>query len=144
MKLGRTGLSDADNAIRYTCTVVGCSSTRVENTGPSSAAPSPIGTGRRGLDKAFVLYSPAALLSRKELARALSAHGFTITASTLATKATRGGGPKYQQWGRRRVLYAWGDAVAWAEGRLGTVREHTSADREFHTANHHGGVKNDG
>ena len=58
-----------------------------------------------------------ALLTRDQAAAALTAAGFPVKAKTLATKATRGGGPPYQSFGAR-VLYRWGDALAWAEARL--------------------------
>ena len=60
---------------------------------------------------------PKALLTRDRTAQALTEAGFPIKAKTLATKATRGGGPPYRKFGLR-VLYRWGDALAWAEGRL--------------------------
>ena len=66
-----------------------------------------------------------ALLTRKQLALALASRGFPVTAPTLATKATRGGGPPYAPWGGR-VLYRWRDAIDWAEARLGDVRCTTS------------------
>jgi hypothetical protein len=40
-----------------------------------------------------------------------------MKSEALATKATRGGGPRYCRFGPR-VLYRWNDALAWAEGRL--------------------------
>jgi hypothetical protein len=58
-----------------------------------------------------------ALLRRRATAEALSAIGFPVSDKTLATKATRGGGPPYRLFGRV-PLYRWGDALAWAEGRL--------------------------
>ena len=57
------------------------------------------------------------LLRRDDLAKALTAVGYPITTATLATRATRGGSPPYRLWGRY-PLYRWGDALAWAEGRL--------------------------
>jgi hypothetical protein len=57
------------------------------------------------------------LLTRRQTAEALTAAGLPIKATTLATKATRGGGPPYQLFGAR-VLYRWGDALAWAHARL--------------------------
>ena len=57
------------------------------------------------------------LLTRERTAAALTEAGFPVKAKTLATKATRGGGPPYRKFGLR-VLYRWGDALAWAEGRL--------------------------
>ena len=58
-------------------------------------------------------------LRRHECAAALCAHGFPITAKTLAAMATRGGGPPCKTWGRA-VLYEWGEVLAWAEQRLRT------------------------
>jgi len=57
------------------------------------------------------------LLRRRDTAAALTAAGFQISEHTLASKATRGGGPPYTLFGRT-PLYTWGDAIAWAEGRL--------------------------
>ena len=57
------------------------------------------------------------LLRRRQCAAALTAHGFPVAEKTLATKASRGGGPLYQKFGRV-VLYRWGDALAWAEAQL--------------------------
>ena len=64
---------------------------------------------------------PDALLTRKETAAALTKRGYITTAETLASKATRGGGPPYRLYGRK-PLYRWGDALAWAESRLTTPR----------------------
>lgn len=61
-----------------------------------------------------------ALLTREATAAALTEAGFPIKAKTLATKATRGGGPPYQKFSNR-PLYAWGSAVAWAQSRLGPI-----------------------
>jgi hypothetical protein len=69
--------------------------------------------------------NPESLLTRSRTAEALTAAGFPVKATTLATKATRGGGPPYRKFGLR-VLYRWGDAYAWAEGRLTAVRSSTS------------------
>jgi hypothetical protein len=66
-----------------------------------------------------------ALLTRAALAEALTAAGFPVKAQTLATKASRGGGPPYQLFGVR-PLYRWGPAVAWAESRLSAPRRSTS------------------
>jgi len=56
---------------------------------------------------------PDTLLSRIKTAAALTAAGYPISAATLATKASRGGGPRYSRFGAR-ALYRWGDALAWA------------------------------
>ena len=69
--------------------------------------------------------SPDSLLRRKATAAALSAMGFPTSEKTLATKATRGGGPPYRLFGRI-PLYRWGDALAWAESRLTPPRATTS------------------
>jgi hypothetical protein len=61
--------------------------------------------------------TPDALLTRGRTAEALTQAGFPIKAKTLATKASRGGGPRYSRFGLR-VLYRWGDALSWANGRL--------------------------
>jgi hypothetical protein len=56
-------------------------------------------------------------LTRQATAEALTAAGFPVSEKTLATMATRGGGPLYQLFGRK-PLYRWGDALEWAKGRL--------------------------
>lgn len=69
--------------------------------------------------------NPNDKLTREELALALTLIGFKISPKTLATIATRGGGPPYRRW-NARVLYRWADALAWAEGKLGPVQCNTS------------------
>jgi hypothetical protein len=66
-----------------------------------------------------------ALLSRKETAEKLSAHGFVTTEATLATLATRGGGPPFQKWGQRCV-YRWRNSLSWARSRLSNEVTSTS------------------
>lgn len=61
--------------------------------------------------------TPDALLTRGRTAEALTEAGFPVKAKTLATKATRGGGPPYRKFGQR-AIYRWGDALAWAEARV--------------------------
>lgn len=68
---------------------------------------------------------PDTLLTRDAIATALTARGFPVKAKTLSTKATRGGGPPYRCFGAR-VLYRWGDALDWAEGRLSAPMRSTS------------------
>lgn len=65
------------------------------------------------------------LLSRAEVSARLGEIGFPVPVATLATMATRGGGPAYQRFGRH-VLYRWGTARAWAVGRLSSPRSNTS------------------
>ncbi len=66
-----------------------------------------------------------ALLTREQTAKALTAAGFPVRCATLATKATRGGGPPYQLFGSK-PLYRWGEALAWAKSRLSAPRRSTS------------------
>lgn len=61
--------------------------------------------------------APDALLRRRALAEALTAAGFPVAESSLATRATRGGGPPFRRFGLI-PLYRWADAVEWAEARL--------------------------
>jgi hypothetical protein len=68
---------------------------------------------------------PDTLLRRRETAEALTAKGFKTAEKTLATKATRGGGPPYRLYGRTPV-YRWGDSLAWALARLSEPRSTTS------------------
>lgn len=68
---------------------------------------------------------PDTLLRRRETAAALSEAGFPVAESTLATKATRGGGPPFRSFGRT-PLYRWGDALDWARARLSPLRASSS------------------
>lgn len=74
---------------------------------------------------------PDTKLTRKRAAEELSAHGFPVAVSTLATKATRGGGPPFQRFGRV-VLYRWGDCVEWAHARLSPPVRSTSEKGAAH------------
>jgi hypothetical protein len=68
------------------------------------------------------------LLTREATAAALTAAGYPIAAKTLATKATRGGGPPYGLFAGR-ALYRWGAALAWANSHLaGRVSSGNSGD----------------
>jgi hypothetical protein len=66
-----------------------------------------------------------ALLTRDDTAAALTAAGFPISRATLCTMATRGGGPAYRKFGRH-VVYRFGDALTWAQGRLSAPKCSTS------------------
>ena len=57
-----------------------------------------------------------ALLTREQTASTLTAAGYPTKAKTLATKATRGGGPPYRTYSGR-ALYRWGDALGWAQSQ---------------------------
>jgi hypothetical protein len=61
------------------------------------------------------------LLTRDQVAEALTDAGFPVRPKTLATKATRGGGPPFRCFGTK-PLYRWSDALAWAQSRLGPPR----------------------
>jgi hypothetical protein len=69
--------------------------------------------------------NPDALLTREQTSEALKELGFPVENATLATKATRGGGPLFQKFGAR-VLYRWADALGWAQSRLSPPRRNTS------------------
>lgn len=66
-----------------------------------------------------------ALLTREAVAGALTAAGYPVSPRTLATKATRGGGPPYSLFSSR-ALYRWEDALAWAKNCTTPVRRNTS------------------
>ena len=68
---------------------------------------------------------PETRLRRDDLAEALSAAGFPVSPSGLATRASRGGGPPFQKFGRYPI-YRWADAIAWAQSRLSPVVRTTS------------------
>ena len=78
-----------------------------------------------GAKMAAELYDDDTLLTRDMAAAALTEAGYPVKSKTLATKATRGGGPPYRLFGVR-PLYRWGDALAWAQERLSTPRRSTS------------------
>lgn len=63
-----------------------------------------------------------ALLTRDRTAAALTEGGYPTSPRTLATMATRGGGPPFGP----RVLYRWRDALQWAEKRLSPALRSTS------------------
>ena len=69
-----------------------------------------------------------ALLTRDQAAVALTVAGYPTKAKTLATKATRGGGPPYRLYSSR-ALYRWGDALEWARSKLSPVVHNTSERR---------------
>jgi hypothetical protein len=69
----------------------------------------------------MTMLDPNALLTREQVATALTGAGYPVRPKTLATKACRGGGPPYQLWGNK-PLYVWADALAWAKGRMSPAR----------------------
>jgi hypothetical protein len=64
-------------------------------------------------------------MHRTPLAAALTALGYPLAPATMATTATRGGGPPFQLFGRI-PLYRWGAALTWAERRLTSPRSSSS------------------
>jgi len=74
---------------------------------------------------AFIPDDPNTLLPRMATAEALTAAGFPTRPATLATKASRGGGPPFRHWGRIPV-YRWGDVLEWAQSRLSRRMRSTS------------------
>jgi hypothetical protein len=86
---------------------------------------------RHEVDAARCPESRDALLTREATSVALTSLGFRVATKTLATKATRGGGPPYSLFSGR-ALYRWGDALDWARSLLTPPRRSTSeadADR---------------
>lgn len=69
--------------------------------------------------------NPDALLTRERTAEALTTAGYPVATKTLATKATRGGGPPYSLFSGR-ALYRWGDALDWARSLTTPARRSTS------------------
>ncbi len=58
-------------------------------------------------------------LTRKEAAIYLtSTLGLPTSHKTLAKLATTGGGPEYQHFGSRRVVYTFESLIAWANSKL--------------------------
>lgn len=66
-----------------------------------------------------------ALLTRDKTAAALTERGFRTSAKTLATLASRGGGPPFHHYGPR-VVYRWRDTLEWAVNRLSKPMRSTS------------------
>jgi len=69
------------------------------------------------------------MLKRAALAVALTDEGFPVAEASLATMATRGGGPAFQKFGKT-PLYRWGDALDWARSRL-SRRVRTTAELDL-------------
>lgn len=73
------------------------------------------------------MIDPDTLLTRQQVAVRLNERGFPIKATSLDTMASRGGGPPFRKFGSR-PLYRWGDAIEWANGRLESLVNSTSAE----------------
>jgi len=74
---------------------------------------------------AIVPENPDTLLTRSQAGAALREAGYPVADKTLATKASRGGGPPFSRFGAR-VLYRWGDVLEWARSRLSAPISSTS------------------
>jgi hypothetical protein len=81
------------------------------------------------------------LLNRKDAADLLTRMGFKTSPATLATKASRGGGPTYQCWGKK-PLYSVEDLMAWAKARLKKPQQSTSERDDGHATKLHGKASN--
>jgi hypothetical protein len=73
----------------------------------------------------YIPNDPNTLLRRRQAAAALTEAGFPTSEATLATMATRGGGPPYRVYGRV-PLYLWSESLHWAQSRLSAPRGSTS------------------
>jgi hypothetical protein len=73
----------------------------------------------------MVPHDPNTLLTRTQTGAALRDAGYPVADKSLATRASRGGGPPYRRFGAR-VLYRWGDALEWARSRLSPPLNSTS------------------
>ena len=66
-------------------------------------------------------------LRRHEAARLLQSHGLRTTAASLATMATRGGGPRYFKVGKL-CMYPLSDLEAWVKQRTTSLLDSTSTE----------------
>src|SRR5262245_38715084 len=69
-----------------------------------------------------------ARLTRRQAAKALTDCGNPVSPKTLSTKASRGGGPPYQLFGKI-AIYTWGTLVAWALAEMGEPARSASEHR---------------
>jgi hypothetical protein len=67
-------------------------------------------------------------LTRRQAAKALTDCGVPLSEKTLSTKASRGGGPPYQLFGKI-AIYTWGTLVAWALAEMGEPARSASEHR---------------
>ena len=71
------------------------------------------------------MQNPDPFLDRRAASNCLADHGVPCAPATLATLATRGGGPPFQKFGNR-ALYQKSELLAWAFGKLSAPRGSTS------------------
>jgi hypothetical protein len=77
----------------------------------------------------MALPDPDTLMTRRQLAAALTEAGYPTAETTLSTKATRGNGPPYFKYGPNTV-YRWGPALKWASDRLLPARSTSDSDAQ--------------
>jgi hypothetical protein len=80
------------------------------------------------IPKALESVDPRAFLTRFQVAEALEACGIPLSYDTLATKATRGGGPPFRIFGKSAV-YQWADVIAWVIETMGEPARTTAEHR---------------
>jgi hypothetical protein len=78
--------------------------------------------------KSFESIDPRTFLTRRQLPGPLKACGFDVPHDTLATMASRGGGPPFRKFGKSAV-YQWADVVAWVRETMGEPARTTSEHR---------------
>jgi hypothetical protein len=66
--------------------------------------------------------------TRRQLAKALTDCGLPTSEKTLSTKASRGGGPPYQRYGKL-AIYTWESSVEWALSEMGAPARSASERR---------------
>jgi hypothetical protein len=69
-----------------------------------------------------------ARFTRPQAAKVLTACGLPCSPKTLASQATRGGGPEYQRFGKF-VSYTGANLAAWARAKLGKPASSASEHR---------------
>jgi hypothetical protein len=75
-----------------------------------------------------------ALFLREEAPAFLKGHGgYKVSQHSLATYATRGGGPTFRKFGSR-PMYLGRDLISWAEAKLSAPRRTTSEADTRHAA----------
>jgi hypothetical protein len=77
--------------------------------------------------------NPDTLLTRALASAALTAAGYRVSKATLASMATRGGGPRYRLFGRQ-PLYRWGDLIDWVQSRCTEPRHSYQHGHGSHAA----------
>jgi hypothetical protein len=72
-----------------------------------------------------ILPNPDDRVTREAGAKALTDAGYPTSPSTLATKVSRGRGPRYRLYSGR-AIYVWSDLLAWAESCVTEPRRSSS------------------